>query len=152
MSAFRFRLENLLRLRTAERDQRRSDLSKALAAEAVLREHRRALEAEFAENEAFLRKLAEPGAGNVDAMMHGHRYEALLKARSARLEAQQAQVAAEVERRRQLLVEADRQVRILEKLRERKRFDHQRREDKREVQRLDEAGVLAHLRRREGQT
>ena len=40
---------------------------------------------------------------------------------------QLAQVAAESERRRQALVEADRQVRVLEKLRERQAAAHRKR-------------------------
>ena len=47
-------------------------------------------------------------------------------------------MAAEIERRRQALVEADREVRVLEKLRQRQAEQHRRDEDLREVKRLDE--------------
>ena len=47
-------------------------------------------------------------------------------------------MAAEIERRRQALVEADREVRVLEKLRERQLEQHRREEELRETKRLDE--------------
>jgi flagellar protein FliJ len=151
MSAFRFRLATLLRLRLAERDERRSDLAKALAAAEILRGERASLEAEREASLARLRQLSGPGGGNIDGLIQGHRYEAILKARSVQLAAQEAQVEREIERRRQMLVEADRQLRVLENLRSRQQAEHQRQADRQEGKRLDEVASVGHLRqRREG--
>ncbi len=152
MSAFRFRLTTLLRLRLAERDERRGDLAKALAAAEILRGQRQSLAAESQENQALLRRLAGAGSGNVDGMIHAHRYVAILNARSLQLTAQESQVEREIERRRQVLVEADRQVRVLEKLQSRQKAEHQRRIDKIEAKQLDEVGAVGHFRQRRAGT
>src|SRR5262245_50252921 len=116
---FHFRLQTLLRLRVADRDQRRADLAKAMRAEEMLRAELRKLGNEQVEAAQRGRDLKSPGSANVDALLQTHRYEMVLAAQSRQLETQLGQVQAEAERRRQLLVEADRQVRVLEKLRER---------------------------------
>ncbi|HUE71343.1 MAG TPA: flagellar export protein FliJ [Pirellulaceae bacterium] len=150
MSAFRFRLTTLLRLRLAERDERRSDLAKALAAAEIVRGQRQSLTAEQEDNLAALRRVAAPGSSNIDRLIHGHRYAAILKAQAGQLAAQQSQIEREVERRRQVLVEADRQVRVLEKLQSRQAAEHQRRLDKLETRQLDEVATIGHFRQRRG--
>jgi len=84
----------------------------------------------------------------VDRILQTHRYEAILKGTLAQLAAQEKQVAAEVERRRQALTEADRQVRVLEKLKERQRDEHQRGQQRQEMKQMDEIAGLAFHRRR----
>lgn len=148
MSAFRFRLSTLLRMRLADRDERRSDLAKALAAAEILRREQAALDLEHNENLALLRRLAGPGGGNVDALIQGHRYEAILKAKESQLAAQQVQVEREIERRRQVLVEADRQVHVLEKLQERQAAEHRRQADRLEAKQLDEIAQVGFVRKR----
>jgi flagellar FliJ protein len=149
MSPFRFRLETLLRLRMAERDQRRADLAKALRAEQVLLGDLAQVGAEQAELAGALRERSAPGAADVDALQRTSRYQLVLKARQGQLESQLAQVRAEAERRRLALVEADRQVRVLEKLRERQQAAHRTRQSQLEVKELDEVAAIAHSRREE---
>ena len=144
---FHFRLETLLRLRIAERDERRADLAKALRAEELLRAEEQRLQAEQASLAEHERKLKAPGAANIDALLHAHRYELVLVAQSRQLATQMAQVAAETERRRQALVEADRQVRVLEKLRERQAAAFKIREERQEAKRYDEMAILGHSRK-----
>jgi flagellar protein FliJ len=147
--SFRFRLDTLLRLRMAERDQRRADLAKALRAEEMLGGERSRLEDEQHQIAERTRLLKAPGEANVDALLHAHRYERVLVAQHQQLASQLAQIEAEVQRRRQVLVEADRQVRVLEKLRERQAAAHRANEAKLETKQLDEAGLVAYLRRQE---
>jgi len=149
MSTFRYRLETLLRLRLAERDQRRSDLAKALRAEDVLRGDERRLASERAELTGQARRQKSPGSANVDVLLQTHRYEIVLAAQSRQLATQLEEVAAETERRRQALVEADRQVRILEKLRERKAQAHRQFQERLETKQFDELAIIGHGRRRE---
>ena len=152
MSVFRFRLETLLRLRTAERDQRRADLAKALRAEQVLLQDLAQLEAEQMEVVVALRECSVPGAADVDALQRTSRYQIVLKARQGQLQSQLAQVRAEAERRRLALVEADRHVRVFEKLRERQQSAYRSRQLLLEVKELDEVAAVAHSRRREAAT
>jgi flagellar FliJ protein len=147
MSSFHFRLDTLLRLRLADRDQRRADLAKALRAEEALARQEALLRGEQGEMAELSRKLASPGAADIDRLLASHRYELVLKTQVQQLTGQIAQVVAEVERRRLALVEADRQVRVLEKLRDKQASDHQTREDKREQRQLDEQAVIGFTRR-----
>jgi flagellar export protein FliJ len=52
---------------------------------------------------------------------------------------QRARVAEELERRRETLVEADREVKVLEKLKAARRAEYDQAERRAEVKRLDEA-------------
>jgi flagellar FliJ protein len=149
MPGFQFRLETLLRLRIAERDQRRADLAKALRAEEMLRAEDQALERQQAATAEESRQLKSPGAADVDALLQIHRFELALTTQRRTLASQIAQVQAEADRRRLLLVEADRQVRVLEKLRERQAAAHRRDAERLEVKQFDELATQAFVRRRE---
>jgi flagellar FliJ protein len=146
---FRFRLQPLLQLRESERDQRRADLAKALRAEEVLRGELEKLRAQQREAAGRAQALKAPGAADIDALLGMHRYEVLLAAQHKQLANQLAQVEAECERRRLALVEADRGVRVLEKLRERRAAEHQRQELRREAKQLDEVATTGFLHKQE---
>jgi flagellar FliJ protein len=146
MSSFRFRLDTLLRLRLADRDARRADLAKAQRAEDALVAQAAALADEQRETVELSRRLASPGAADVDRLIAAHRYELVLKARSQQLTGQIDQVRAEVHRRREVLVEADRQVRVLEKLRDKQRAAHTAREQRLDQKTLDEQATIGFLR------
>jgi|SRR5687767_12731867 len=152
MSPFHFRLETLLRLRMAERDERRADLAKAHRAEEMLREQQRQIAVEQAESQAAAREQLSPGGADVDRLLRNSRYQLVLKSRHQQLTHQLAQVAAEVERRRQSVVEADRQVRVLEKLRERQMLAHRQRELREEIKELDEIAAAGYARKTEVRT
>jgi flagellar FliJ protein len=146
---FRFRLQTLLRLRIAERDQRRTELAKALRAEAMLRQRQVSLQEEQSGLAGRERQLKSPGVADVDALLQAHRYEIVLAAQMRQLNDQIAQVVAESERRRQVLVEADRQVRVLEKLRDRQATTHRQEEQRLETKQFDELALVGYTRRRE---
>ena len=74
-------------------------------------------------------------------LLQTHRYELLLTTQKVASEKQMIQVRAEVEKRRETLVEADRQVRVLEKLREKQLVAYQQLEFKQEVKQLDEVAL-----------
>ena len=146
---FHFRLETLLRLRIDERDQRLADRAKALCAEEMLRAQQASLRSEQVDMAERGRQLKSPGAGNVDALLHTHRDEIVLAARWRQLAAQMMEVAAETERRRLALVEADRQVRVLEKLRERQAAAYRQSEERRETKQFDEVAIQGFVRQQE---
>ena len=100
------------------------DLAKAIRAEELLLAQEEEIEREQAEAAGLGRQLKSPGAADVDGLLRTHRYELVLAARHKQILSQIAQVQAECERRRQAVVEADRQVRVLEKLRERQAAAH----------------------------
>src|SRR5262245_60427617 len=146
-----FRLQTLLRLRVAERDERRADLAKALRAEEMLRAEQARLGTEQATLAERQRTLKSPGAANVDALLSTHRYAVVLAAQERQLDEQLAKVAAEIERRRQVLVEADRQVRVLEKLRERQAAAAKIQDERLASKQMDEVAAIGQSRKEAAQ-
>jgi flagellar protein FliJ len=145
--SFRFRLATLLRLRLADRDQRRADLAKAQRAEDALRIQAASVAREQDELNRLSRKLASPGEAEVDRLIAARRYELVLRAKAGQLSDQIEQVKAEVERRRAVLIESDRQVRVLEGLREKQQAAYQMAEERSEQKLLDEQAAIAFVRK-----
>ena len=144
MAKFKFRLATLLRLREATRDERRTELAEAYRAEDLLREHQERVGQELSWLLAQCRKVAGPGTVDVDLLVETQRYELTLRAQQSQLATQCEAVGAEIDRRRQALLAADRDVRLLEKLREKQARRHRQEENRREVKELDEvAGQLS---------
>lgn len=140
MATFRFRLQTILRLRDNERDQRRRELAQALQAKGVLEEYERQIAAEWESLNRRLRDCSREGEVRVDLMLDLRRYQMTVAAQWEVLKQQMAQVDEEIERRRERLAEADRQVRVLEMLRERQLEEFRREEDRLETKMLDEVG------------
>jgi flagellar FliJ protein len=141
MAGFTFRLASLLRLRESRRDECRAALAEAYRIDDVLRKQWEGLGRELDALREFCRTTASPGAVQIDRLVEAQRYELVARAQQQHVAQQRETVAAEIERRRQALVEADREVRVLEKLRERQAEQHRREEDLREVKRLDEVAA-----------
>jgi flagellar protein FliJ len=141
MAPFRFRLESLLKLRVAERDRRREELANAYRADQILQQQLSAIMGEIARTRQQTKEQSAPGAIHVDMLLHSHRYELILQAQRQQIARQQQVIAAETERRRQALVEADRELRILEKLREKHALEYAFNEHKAEVRLLDEIAL-----------
>ncbi len=141
MTQFRFRLESLLKLRVAERDRRREDLANAYRADQVLEQRLEMMNQAIAETQRLAKDRSAPGMIQVDRLLDVHRYELVLHAQRRHVVQQRQVVAAEIERRRQALVEADRELRILEKLREKHAQDFTYNEHKAQVRLLDEIGL-----------
>src|SRR5437868_15462334 len=111
----------------------------------------RSLREEQAGTLARTRELKSPGAADVDALLQTHRYEIVLASQRRQLEQQMDQVEQETERRRQAVVEADRGVRVLEKLRERQTAAWRLAADRRQMkQRSEERRVGKECRAERG--
>lgn len=141
MAKYKFRLATLQRLRESCRDEHRAALAEAFRAEQVLAETQVEV---LAETEAIreLRRAAalEPYL-DVSRVIEAQRYELLLKARSQELAKQAILLAAETERRRQILVESDREVRALELLDDRQRQEYNLERQRKETKLLDEVAT-----------
>jgi flagellar FliJ protein len=146
MSVFRFRLAPVLRLREATRDERRSALAEAYRVDELLRRRLEAVAAELAGLLGVSRLAARPGPVDVDRLVETQRYTLALRSQQAQILRQREDVAAEIQRRRQALLEADREVRVLEKLRQRQADRHRADEQRREGKRLDEIAQQNALR------
>lgn len=144
MAQFRYRLATLLRLREATRDEKRTQLADAQRAARILEEQISEIDAEFADSRHQSKTATRPGAINVDHLIDVHRYERVLQAQRAAIVSQLQLVTAEVDKRRQALVEADRQVQVLEKLRERQQAEFAHAENQRDQKLMDEIASRAH--------
>jgi len=141
VSQFKFRLQTLLRLRERDRDERRAELAQAYQAEAILQERRRQIEDELARLHDLSREAAAPGAVNVDRLLDARRFELVLRSQQQVAEQQHETLAVEIDRRRQAVVEANREVRVLETLRDKQRERHRQEEGRQEIKRLDEVAT-----------
>ena len=152
MPDFKFRLESLLKLRDAGRQQRRLALAEAFQAEAMLHEQAEQLSQQLDEVAKRARVAAAPGQINVDQLVNVHRYRLQLESQASVVQQKETQLAGEIERRRAALVEADREVQVLEKLKQRQRKEHNAAEQREEAKALDEFAAQHWIRRRETKT
>src|SRR5258705_9109241 len=142
VAKYKFRLNTLQKVREAHRDQQRVSLADAFRAEQVLEENRAELIAEERELRELQRSATEGQYLDVNRLLEAQRYELLLKAQGEELAKQAVLLAAEMERRRQTLVEADREVRALELLDERHRRAHDLEAQRKETKRLDDVATV----------
>jgi flagellar export protein FliJ len=141
MVKYRFRLATLQKVREARRDENRTSLAEAFRAEQVLAENRAELEVEASGLRDLQRSATVGKYLDVNRLLEAQRYELLLKARSRELAKQAVLLAAETERRRQILVESDREVRALELLDERHRTEFRTEQQRLETKQLDEVAT-----------
>ena len=149
MAKYRFRLETLRKLRIARRDESRTKLAEAYQAVQLLEEQQEAIDEEILALQESQRRSASAAVTDVNSLLESQRYQSVLRAQQGTLQDQAKLLAEEVERRRQSVVEADRQVRVLDKLDERGFHQHQQHAMRTEMKALDE---IASRRREVNQT
>lgn len=93
---------------------------------------------------------SEPGQLEVDNLLYAHRYELILSSQLQQLTIQRQKIGTEIERRRQALIEADRELRILEKLRERHAREFRQADEQSEMRQMDEIALRRTHLMREG--
>jgi flagellar export protein FliJ len=143
MSKPHFRLATLLRLREMARDERRQRMTDAQRADAALEEELGQVELDERRLRTARREAAKPGAVDLARLAEADRYAESLRARKLEILQRRAEITLEIERLLREVVEADREVRTLETLR-----DHQAEalridEDRQASKRLDEAALQA---------
>jgi len=143
MKNFHFRLAALLQLREADRDRKRQELAESQRADRRLADQLDNLKNQRIQVHDASRAAAGPGPVDLARLVEAHRCDAALRLREIELKRQRRALADEIERRRQLLVEAERGVQSLEKLREAQSHSHYQEENRREGKRLDEAALRA---------
>ena len=137
MMQFRFRLSMLLRLRENLRDECRQQLAAAQWAEEIVVARMIELDTEMQGLRRQTHAASRPGPVDIDRLLNAGRYDMTLRAERQVAQDQRQKVVAEIQRRREALVEADRDVKILEKLREKQSARHRYEENIRDVKQLD---------------
>ena len=148
MGAFKFRLQAVLKVRKASRDQARYELARALQAETMLKTQQEDGQREVNKLLLELAKAQTRGEIPVDWIMELRRYEVVLKTQLAQVMEQMEQIGGEVERRRDLLARADQEVRVLERLEAKQKSEWTKREQRLEQFENDEAAGQIFFRRR----
>ncbi|MEX0792818.1 MAG: flagellar export protein FliJ [Pirellulaceae bacterium] len=138
MAKFRFRLETLLRLRIAERDQRRAELTEVLAAEDRLRDQQAEIGEEIQTTYEMGRADVQQGRIDIDRLTAAQRQVAHFTQLIAEKQQLMEQLQPHIRQRREALVEADHEVRILEKLKEKQTERHQQQLDVVDSKLMDE--------------
>lgn len=142
MARYRFRLQTLRRLREIARDELQSQLATAYEAERILAEQRAALDAEGVGLAAAQRQAMQQTPLDVNRLLEAQRYQLALQAQSRVLAEQAEKLAVEVERRRAAVIEAEREVRVLDKLEARQRAVHIQAGQRAETKLLDELAAV----------
>jgi flagellar protein FliJ len=138
-----FRLATLLRLRELARDERRESLAEVQRADGELIRQLTQLDVEQHGVREECREAAAPGEVNVARLVEAHHYLVGLQACEDQLQAERESLAAEIGRRRQSLVKADQDVRVLEKLEDRRRQTRRLENERQQAKQLDEAALQA---------
>jgi flagellar export protein FliJ len=146
MSKYEFRLKAVERLRAARRDQARAALAEAFQAEQVLIENQAAVAAEQDDLLALQRAAASGENFDIGRLTEAQRYDAVLRLRRQELGRQAALLQVEIERRRRTLVEAEREVRVMELLDKRHRLAYEREARRLESKQLDEVATAMRAR------
>ncbi|MFH1919698.1 MAG: flagellar export protein FliJ [Planctomycetota bacterium] len=144
MPKFKFRLATLLRLRETDRDERRGQLGQAYRADEIIRRRLGDLTRELGDLATQNRQAAAPAFRkvlDVDRLLEVRRYELVVLSQRHQVDQQRQAIEVEIERRREALVDADRQVRVLEKLRQKQLERHRHEENRREIKQLDETAA-----------
>lgn len=142
-----FALHAVLKYRRQLEDSAQQQLFQALEVEARLQETLFQVEAELADLYAGLQQDKEQGTTVDRLVLFGYRIDLVkdqVKLRRAELHKQQTQVA----KKRQLLVKASKDRKVIEKLQEQQNAAYKLYVEKKEAAMLDEIAVLSHERKR----
>lgn len=129
---FRFRLDPVLRVRRLRRDRVRETLATALAEREALAARERDHADRTAQTRTALRDAAAPGTLDVALSIDLRVHLGTLRSERDDLDRFVALAEEQLAACRRLLADADRDVRVLESLRDRRRDEHARAETRRE--------------------
>jgi flagellar export protein FliJ len=149
MKKFEFRLDRVRRLREREREQRRLALAEALHYQGRVEGQIQYLQSIRHDEQDSLRQVLLQRDVPVQEAIASRSYDGLLIRLSSRLEEQLKQVKLVVDQRRHDLMEAEKKVRVLEKLEEKERGRYDRHIEHVERELMDELAITAMQRRRE---
>jgi flagellar export protein FliJ len=142
---FAFRYHALLKLRESRRDRCRQLLAGLLSDDRTLATRQTSVEKQRQLQLDELRDLAATGTVDVDRTIARRYYAARLTGEIQTLTRARALVARQLEQCRQALSKSDREVKVLEKLKEKQHAEFAYEENRREIRELGETWVAAHI-------
>jgi flagellar FliJ protein len=136
---FTFRLDPLITIRDNLLKECQSELAKAYRARQILEEAMQDLEKQLAEGMAMARQLTQAGQKvQVEYLLGIRRQEMFLRAHQNELVQKIKMVDEEIERRRAAVVAANKELKIVEKLKEKRYEKYLEEENKAEMKMMDE--------------
>lgn len=147
MKKFEFRLERVQRLRQRQREQRRLALAEALHYQGRVEGQIQYLQNIRQDEQDGLRQTLLRHEVVISDAIQSRSYDALLSRLQHRLRDQLEQVKRVVEQRRQDLLEAEKKVRVLEKLEEKEQGRYDRHIEHLERELMDELAISSQQRR-----
>ena len=139
---FKFRLEPLIKIRKNVLQECQAALAKAYDERRILEEHLQEVERQLAEGTATARSLMQPGQKvNIDYLLGIRRQEMFLLAHQNEIKQKMQEADEEIERCRAAVVEANKEVKILEKLKEKRHEQYLEDERREEAKAMDEIAV-----------
>ena len=136
---FKFRLEPLITIRDNVLKERQAELAKAYEARRILEEALKTVEKQLAEGIETARSLTQEGQTvNVEFLLGIRRQEMFLLANQEDLIKKMKMVDEEIEQRRAAVVEANKELKTVEKLKEKQHEKYREEENKKETKELDE--------------
>jgi flagellar export protein FliJ len=140
------RLDKVHHIRQNAREQRRIELLEAQQAEDQVAAQVVALQSDLRSLRGHLQSATTPGQLNLDDLRHAQRYERSLRGELESAQSRCEALSAEVERRRHSLVEADREVKVLDRWQEKQQVQFRIDQARREAKHDDQAIVAAYAR------
>ncbi|MDR1959199.1 MAG: flagellar export protein FliJ [Planctomycetaceae bacterium] len=138
---FKFRLTPLLKIRENLRREKQAELAKALEAETVVVEKLTEIEQNMLHVKEEARTRILRGKISVDFMVGLRRHEAFLLAQQRQIREQLEILRTEIEKRREAVREADKEVRVMEKLHEKQKDRYDFEERNKETLFMDEIAI-----------
>ncbi|MDR0521464.1 MAG: flagellar export protein FliJ [Planctomycetaceae bacterium] len=136
---FKFRLEPLITIRENVRKERQAELVKAYEARQKIENEQQGIEQAITENIEEARNQMLPGkAVNIEHLLYFRRHEMFLRAKQNELAKMAQMIDEEIERRRLAVIEADKECKSTEKLKESQFKKYTEEERKTENKQMDE--------------
>ena len=135
---FKYRLAPLLKIRENVRAEKQTELNKAYEAARIVEEELERVRGEYADSLKQGLQAAQQEQIDVNYLLNLRRHQAYLITQQEHATKQLAEIQQEIERRHVALMEADREVKVLEKLREKMKAKHLQEEALADVKQMDE--------------
>ena len=135
---FTFRLDPLITLRDNELKECQAELAKAYHARQMVEETRLKFEKDIEESLQSAREMMESGTIDVNFLLTLQDHKTYRTAQLAKIAEDLKQIDEEIERRRVLVVAANKELKIVEKLKEKRYEKYLEEENKAEMKILDE--------------
>ncbi|MEZ6046922.1 MAG: hypothetical protein R3C11_15345 [Planctomycetaceae bacterium] len=144
MKKFQFQLDPLLKYRENRRDVCRQVLAQVLAADEELVQQKNRVQKEYHSIENEIKQLGQQGKIDIDRISSRRFHLGQLKIKMKMIDENRRQLEEKINLCRQALIQADQDVKVIEKIKTRKQDDHTSTQIHQENLELEEAWRATH--------